>query len=113
MECHICSRMNPPQKSLYYGTTGRCTHSRFAEHQKALQNRSRTSALSKHQEAAHPNDQPDFKGSIVKGGMRFNVDRFILEVIRISEGNQDTNVNLLNQKGEWGDKGIPLFRIDQ
>ena len=113
IQCQICAKQNPPKKSLYYGTTGRCTHSRFVEHQKALQNRTRNSALSKHQEATHPNTQPEFQGSIVKGGIRFNVERFILESIKISEANDDSNVNLLNQKGEWGDRGIPRLRVDQ
>ena len=102
-----------PKEIPVFGTTGRCTHSRFVEHQKELQNKTRNSALSKYQESTHQNTQPDFQGSIVKGGIRFNVERFILESIKISEGNDGTSVNLLDQKGEWGERDIPRLRTDK
>ena len=36
-----------------------------------------------------------------------------IEALAIQDANDDSNVLLLNQKGEWGQRGIPRLRVDQ
>ena len=110
--CDICQGLNPPRNAQYVGTTGRCTHSRMLEHQKAVQNSQRSNALAKHQQAKHSNLVPNFKAKILRGGVRFNTDRFVLEALHIRDRHDNPNVDLLNQKGEWGYGGIPRLLAD-
>ena len=113
ISCEHCQSLNPPKKSLYIGTTGRCVHSRMSEHQKAVQSGQRKNALVKHQESKHSNQTPSFRAKVLKAGIRFNTDRFVLEALHIRNTNDDHNIELLNQKGEWGHGGIVRLRADQ
>ena len=98
---------------MYVGTTGRTTHSRMVEHSKALQGGLRKNAPVKHQTVMHRNTNPEFKAKIIKGGIRFNLDRFVLESQKIQETNDDPGVVILNSKSEWGSRGVPRLTVDQ
>ena len=113
ISCENCKSLNPPKKSLYIGTTGRCVHSRMVEHQKAVQSGQRSNALAKHQLAKHNTEDPNFKTEILKAGIRFNSDRFVREALHIRDANDDASIELLNQKGEWGHGGIVRLRADK
>ena len=113
IECQDCGTLNPPTKSVYVGTTGRTTHSRMVEHAKALQSDQRKNALVKHKILMHLDTNPEFKAKIVKGGIRYNLDRFVLESQKIQEANDDPGVIVLNSKSEWGSRGVPRLTVDQ
>ena len=67
--------------------------------------------LSKHQVSKHPNSAGEFQGSVVRGGIRFKSDMFILEKLVIEEANLNPNIKFRNQKGEWGHGGVPWLRV--
>ena len=41
------------------------------------------------------------------GGIRYNLDRFILEAIEIEEAKNDANTNVMNSRSEWGERDSP------
>ena len=78
-----------------------------------MQSGLRKNALVKHQESKHSNQTPSFRAKVLKAGIRFNTDRFVLEALHIRNANDDQSIELLNQKGEWGHGGIVRLRADQ
>ena len=111
--CVNCKEEDPPINAQYLGTSGRTSHSRMLEHKAAVRNNSVRSSLAKHHNMKHPGQNPNFQARNVKSGVRFNSDRFLYEALAIQDANDDPNVLLLNQKGEWGQRGIPRLRVDQ
>ena len=85
----------------------------MVEHAKALQSDQRKNALVKHKILMHSDTNTEFKAKIVKGGIRYNLDRFVLESQKIQEANDDPGVNVLNSKSEWGSRGVPRLTVDQ
>ena len=61
----------------------------------------------------HPDEEPNFKTQITKGGIFFNVERQIQESIDIDEARQNIDVNLLNQRSEWGQRGLVRLVVEQ
>ena len=96
----------------YGGTTGRTTHVRQSEHKRAILGRNNANVLAKHHAVAHPNQAPNFRTKIVKGGFRWNLERNIFEALEIHKQSNDPNINLLNQKSEWGHQGLVRLRVD-
>ena len=45
--------------------------------------------------------------------MRYNMDRMILEAHKIEEATNDPEVALLNQRGEWGHRGLVRIMTTQ
>ena len=111
-ECVPCDQDPTAKKAVYIGTTGRTTHARQTEHKRAILGRNNSNALYKHQRAVHPNQRPDFNTKIVKGGFQWNLERQIYEALEIDECSENPNLKLLNQRSEWGQRGLPKLRID-
>ena len=111
--CLNCLEEDPPINAQYLGTSGRTSHSRMVEHKAALRNNSTRSSLVKHQNLKHPGQNPRLQARNVKSGVRFNTDRFLHEALAIQDANDNPDVLLLNQKGEWGQAVIPRLRVDQ
>ena len=83
--CLPCKDDRLTKPSAYIGTTGRTLHSRQLEHKFAINNRKLNNALTKHQIRSHPNVPPRFETEVLKGGIRFNVERFCYEGLAIEE----------------------------
>ena len=49
----------------------------------------------------------------LRGGIYFNIERQIHESIEIEEASLNDNVNLLNQRSEWGNRGLVRLVVDQ
>ena len=77
-ECNNC-REDPEvyTESVYVGTTGCTVHKRTLEHMYSVQ-RHTQNPQSKHHHSAHPNKEPNFVTKIVKSGIKFNPERFII-----------------------------------
>ena len=69
-------------------------------------------ALFKHSTNAHPNLVPEFESKPIQGGFKYNVDRFIFESLKIQQGNQDSNINVLNSRAEWGHRGLIRLQVN-
>ena len=61
---------------------------------------------------AHPAQQPEFRTKIIKGGFRWNLERNIFEALEIAQQSRNININLLNQKSEWGHQGLVRLQVD-
>ena len=70
-----------------------------------------SNALAKHHKTKHRGQAPVHKTKILRGNIKFNLDRFILEAISIDDMKNVQNMNLLNQKSEWGHHGLPRLGI--
>ena len=109
--CQHCGARG--QETQYIGTSGRSLHSRTLEHMAEVRNRSSRNAQAKHHWSVHPDEEPNFKTQIIKGGIFFNVERQIQESIDIDEARQNIDVNLLNQRSEWGQRGLVRLVVEQ
>ena len=110
IECKTClERGDPPH--IYLGTTGFNIHKRMTEHAASVRAKSQHNALAKHIRLTHNAEEAEFVTKCVKGGISFNLNRFILESLEIEEARIDPNVNLMNSRSEWGGRGIPRISI--
>lgn len=105
--CTNCSEMDNPTDALYIGTSGFSLHKRQLEHLAEIRRQQQSNTMAKHQRQHHPNLQPRFTSKPVRGGMKFNLDRYILEVHLIQENHENQNVVLMNQRSAFGNRGIP------
>ena len=102
------------QVATYAGNSGHNLHKRLDEHAQSVYRRDKKSALSKHHVVKHPQIAIDsksdidkiFSASVIKGGFRFNVNRYVNESIQIDKFNNDPSVQLLNNKSEWGNNRV-------
>ena len=106
VSCQTCLKEPNPKKSLCVGTSGHTIHKRNLEHLGALNRRQRSNAIARHSIDKHPTTAPDFKTRSLKGHVRFNLDRYILEGLTIEKYAGDETVHLLIERGEWG-RSIP------
>ena len=60
----------------------------------------------------HPNSDPQFSSKPLRGNIQYNMDRFILEAYKIDQANQDENITVMNNRSEWGNRGIPRIIIN-
>ena len=97
---------------VYIGTSGHSTHKRNLEHLDDLRRGSMKSAITKHHQQKHRGEDPEFVTTVVKGGVRFNLDRFITEAIEIKTHNFTPGVRVLNSRSEWGHRGLPRLVVD-
>ena len=105
--CTNCSEGDTPTESLYVGTSGYSLHRRQLQHIEEIRRQQQSNAMAKHQRHVHPNQQPKFRSKPIRGGIQFNLDRYILEAHLIQENSQNTDVVLMNQRSEFGNRGIP------
>ena len=73
---------------MYIGTSGFNIHKRSLEHIRAVQAKNQKNALAKHMALYHQNEDGNFVTTCLAGGIRYNLDRFILEAIEIKEANK-------------------------
>ena len=69
--------------------------------------RNASNALHKHQSSDHPNLQPQFEASVIRGGFQWNLERQIFEALEIESQKGNPNVTIVNSKSEWGNRGLP------
>ena len=107
VSCKNCSEEDPSTESIYVGTSGYSLHRRQMQHIEEIRRQQQSNAMAKHQRHAHPNLQPNFRSKPIRGGMQYNLDRYILEAHLIQENSQKDDVVLMNQRSEFGNRGIP------
>ena len=78
-----------------------------------VRNNNRSNAHTKHMLISHRGEAPDFKTTVLKSCMKYNIDRYITESLRIEKARMDPEIDLINQRSEWNKRsGIPRLRID-
>ena len=107
VSCKNCSEGDPPTESIYVGTSGYSLHRRQRQHMEEIRRNQQSNAMAKHQRHVHPTLQPNFRSKPIRGGMQYNLDRYILEAHLIQENSQKDDVVLMNQRSEFGNRGIP------
>ena len=107
-----CENCRDGTVAKYVGTSGFSTHKRIKEHSNDVKNRRVTNALAKHHSNKHREVAPNFKAKPLRMGVKFNLDRYITEALLIEEAHQDPNVDLLNNRSEWGQRGVPRVRFE-
>ena len=91
-------------------TTGRSTHARQMNHKEVIA-RSASNALYKHHWSKHPDLTPSFQTGVLRGGIKYNVDRFIHESLEIEQLRLDPSVDLINQRSKGGHAGLVRLNI--
>ena len=71
-ECLVCLTDKTPSKSVCVGSTGWVSHKRQREHMGIMKSKSIHNAQSKHHWETHPNQEPNYKTTFLKGGFRNN-----------------------------------------
>ena len=107
-----CLNCQGEKTAKYIGTSGFTSHKRTREHQSDVRNRRLHNSIYKHHAQTHSNDDPRFTTKTLRKGIRFTMDRYITEALLIEENHQDPNVDLLNNRSEWGHRGVPRVRFD-
>ena len=59
----------------------------------------------------HSNEEANFETEILQGGIKYNLERFILEALEIEEIKNTPDVNIMNSRSEWGGKGLPRIQV--
>ena len=81
------------------------------EHSAAVRNGVLKNAVAKHDRLHHNPDGGDYRGEILEGSIKFNLERFVTEAVRIQKAKDDPETTLINQKGEWGHYGITRVQV--
>ena len=111
VECLTCSDDPNAKKALYTGTSGFSLHKRQREHMDATRRGQTRNALAKHQASKHRGQAPRYQSKPIRGGITYNLDRYILEAYMIDLNHRNPEVNTLNQRGEWGNRGLPRLEV--
>ena len=61
----------------------------------------------------HKNEEATFSTEILQGGIKYNLERFILEAIEIEEARNNPDIVIMNSRSEWGGKGLPRIQVTQ
>ena len=109
MECDNCKNSGQTE-TVYIGTSGKSLHSRQLEHMSEIRRRSNSNAPSKHTHNCHPGVAPSYNTTILAGGLRYNLDRYITEALRIEEAKDnkcesdkpEVRVGKLRYPKAWG-----------
>ena len=112
ISCKKCETNPDTPDAVYIGTSGLSTHKRNLEHLGDLRRGQMKSAITKHHLQNHRGEEPEFVTTVVKGGGRFNLDRFITEAIEIETHNFSPGVRVLNSKSELGHRRLPRLVVD-
>ena len=103
--------LTDPKQSVYIGTTAKTGHSRILQHGDDVRRGQTKNALAKHHRATHQGLEPGFEAEILRSGVKFNLDRYVLEAHTIFKHSQNQNIQLLNQRGEFGYQPLPRLEI--
>ena len=55
----------------------------------------------------HPNEPANFESEVLQGGIRYNLERFILEALEIEEAKNTPDLHVMNSRSEWGGQRAP------
>ena len=110
--CQNCEADPNSDTKVYIGTSGHSTHKRNLEHLGDLRRGNRRSAIAKHHQQSHRGQEAKFEISVLKWGIRFNLDRFIYEAIEIETHNFTPGITVLNSRAEWGHRGLPRLVVE-
>ena len=72
------------------------------EHEAWAKNYSTSNALGKHMSLCHKYENANFETEILQGGIRYNLEHFILEALEIEQVKNTTDVHVMNSRSEWG-----------
>ena len=61
----------------------------------------------------HENEEAEFVTEIVKGNVKFNLERFIYEAVEIERTRNSPEIYVMNSRSEWGSKGLPRITVLQ
>ena len=109
IECQSC--LEEERKFVYIGTTGFNIHKRSLEHVKSVRQKNQNNALAKHMSLYHSDEEANFVTTCISGGIKFNLNRFILEAIEIEEARLNPEIRVMNSRSEWGGKGLPRIVV--
>ena len=99
-------------KFVYIGTTGFSIHKRMMEHSYSARTKKVSNALGKHSALHHVGENVfEFVSEILQGGMKYNLERFIMEAIEIEEGRDNPEYTIMNSRSEWGGHGLPRIQV--
>ena len=112
VECETCQNLDGSQY-IYIGTTGFNIHKRMLEHKSSVRQGHVSNALAKHMALYHPGQEASFVTKCLSGGIKYNLERFILEALEIEEARQSQDVRVMNSRSEWGGKGLPRIQVSQ
>ena len=110
--CQTCEEREGV-KYVYIGTSGFNIHKRMLEHKTCARNHTTSNALGKHMANFHKNEEATFSTEILQGGIKYNLERFILEAIEIEEARNTPDIVIMNSRSEWGGKGLPRIQVTQ
>ena len=65
------------KEALYYGTSVFALHPSLKEHEAEIRTNQQSNAMAKHRRTKHNGQNVKFEDQPVRGGMAFNVDRFL------------------------------------
>ena len=110
LDCGLCHpdegqvhNINPVNRSIYVGTTGRSLHSRLDDHMDDIKGGLAKNAMVKHLQAIHPEYPWRTEIPVRARTMKYltkTLTRTIDECLRLEH-----NTGLANSKGEWGRGG--------
>ena len=106
-----CAYYQGDQVAKYTGTSGFSTHKRMKEHQAEIRGKRQSNSLYKHHATKHREIEANFISKPLRRGLKFNLDRYITESLLIEEAHQNPDVDLLNNRSEWGQRGVPRVRF--
>ena len=103
------------KRFVYVGTSGFSIHKRMQEHIQCVRSQQVSNALAKHVELFHADDDDtaEFVTEVIKGNIKYNLERFIYEAVEIEAIRSDPNTHTMNSRSEWGGKGLPRVQIVQ
>ena len=107
----VCKTCGEAEPTVYIGTSGQTMHRRQMTHQQAIRGKSTRNALSLHHVQKHQGAEPNFTAKVLRGPMSYNHERFIFEAVKIQESNNNPALCTLNQRGEWGHRGLARLQI--
>ena len=108
--CKTCE-VREGKKYVYIGTSGFSIHKCMLEHDYCAKSHSASNALGKHMTICHPNEPANFESEVLQGGIRYNLERFILEALEIEEAKNTPDLHVMNSRSEWGGKGLPRIQV--
>ena len=102
--------------TVYRGNTGCSAHKRIREHLDAVRRGTDSSGIANHILQQHPEadtTQPELLISArVMDRRDKNMERGILESIRIEEGEQDPKISVCNRRSEWARTALTRVQIE-
>ena len=82
------------------------------EHSYSARTKNVKIAPGKHSALHHDGENTvEFVSKIWEGGMKYNLERFILEAIEIEEGRNNPEYSIMNSRSEWGGRGLPRIQV--